>query len=97
MPRNWRRPGGPLAADPPRWATGSLGEVPLGGHERRAWIQAAESVAAYRQSHGVSDEDDALGPCPGDHRALRAWELARLGIDQQQRARERHIYEGMER
>lgn len=53
-----------LAADPPGWVTHALGDVPIEPEERETWQEKAATVAAWRESHGHDDPEDALGPAP---------------------------------
>jgi len=74
-----------LLADPPPWATNALGEPPLVGPDRLRWAEQAAELASYRDAHGVTDEQSALGPKPERRLERRDWELARLTLlDQEQ-------------
>lgn len=67
--------------DPPAWLDRVLGPVPDSRRGQRAWRQAAEQTAAYRDRHGITDELDPLGPQPGDLTQRRAWRACQQTID----------------
>jgi hypothetical protein len=77
-----------LAADPPAWAVGALGPVPLERSERQRWAEDANHLASYRDAYGITDINDALGPQPADVTQRRAWEVARLALLENQRSLE---------
>ena len=75
-----------LLADPAPWLVDAIGPPPLSGPDRDRWAHTAERIAAYRDVHNIADKTNALGPQPQTLDQRRAWELARLSIDQFQRS-----------
>jgi conjugative relaxase-like TrwC/TraI family protein len=73
-----------LLADPPPWLTDALGPPPIAGRERDGWADTAERIAAYRHIYDIDHLANALGPRPEQPEQQRAWDLAQLGIAQQQ-------------
>ena len=53
-----------LAEAPPTWLTAALGPAPADPQEREEWLDAAGTVANWRELQGHDDPDDALGPAP---------------------------------
>lgn len=51
-------------AEPPRWFSIALGEVPP-AEQPHKWVDLARDVLMYRCAYGVRDEVDALGSPPG--------------------------------
>lgn len=51
-------------AEPPRWLSIALGEVPP-AEQPHKWVDLARDVLMYRCAYGVRDEVDALGSPPG--------------------------------
>lgn len=84
-----------LLADPPAWATESLGPPPSAGPLRARWAERAQQVVAYRDANGVTSPADALGPRPDDLARRRAWELANLVIEEHARAQQLDKERGM--
>jgi hypothetical protein len=71
-----------LEASPPAWVSHTLGPVPAGLAERRAWREAARAAHAYRTEWGVIDQHSALGASPvHDFLVRRARQHARQAID----------------
>jgi ATP-dependent exoDNAse (exonuclease V) alpha subunit len=83
-----RATGRALLADPPAWACQTLGDPPLSGPDRRRWAERASVLASYRDSYGVTDDADAVGPRPADPMQRRRWELAQLAVLENQRSLE---------
>jgi conjugative relaxase-like TrwC/TraI family protein len=77
-----------LVADPPAWAVGALGPVPLERSERQRWAERAAHLASYRNAYGLTDPNNALGLQPGDVTQRRAWEVAQLAVLENQRSLE---------
>jgi hypothetical protein len=80
-----------LAEAPPPWLTQALGPVPDQAQEREEWLDAAGTVANWRELQGYDDPDDALGsaPTPGKVEAYAsyraAWQaLGRPDIDREE-------------
>lgn len=46
---------------PPPYITKELGERPRDPAKARAWDRGVSQIEGYRQSHGVTDQDSALG------------------------------------
>ncbi len=51
---------------PPDYITEELGERPTDPAKRRSWERGVELIEGYRQEHGVTDRDNALGTEPQD-------------------------------
>jgi hypothetical protein len=77
-----------LLADPPPWATEALGEPPLVGPDRQRWAERAADLSSYRDTHGVTDRQSALGPEPERPSERRDWELAQLALLGPERSRD---------
>jgi hypothetical protein len=77
-----------LLADPPAWACKALGEPPVSGPDRDRWADRAAALASYRDTYGVTDEADALGPEPAEPGQRRRWEIAQLVLVERQRSLE---------
>jgi hypothetical protein len=75
-------------ADPPPWAIEALGPVPLGRPECQRWAERAGYLASYRDTHGITDATDALGPRPADALQRRDWDVAHLAVLENQRSLE---------
>jgi DNA repair exonuclease SbcCD ATPase subunit len=59
---------------PPDYITRVLGERPVERERRAVWEQAAGRIERYRQEHGLSATETALGGEPhGSARARRGW------------------------
>lgn len=80
-----RRQARALLADPPPWATEALGPPPLSGSDRAHWAGKAAQLASYRDTYGVTDPSDALGPEPTDSTHRQARQIAELALLDQQR------------
>jgi hypothetical protein len=67
-----------LAARPEPWLVDRLGMPPQQpGRLRNDWIGRAGRAGFYRQAHGITDPDVALGPRPGGNPELQtAWDQA---------------------
>ncbi|MGL5825384.1 MAG: MobF family relaxase [Nocardioides sp.] len=70
--------GAQVAKDQPEWAVTALGPAPDAGAERDEWVQAAGTVAAYREATAWDHPDQPIGRCPGVHRPehRHAWHHA---------------------
>ncbi|WP_296376788.1 MobF family relaxase [Pseudonocardia sp.] len=53
-----------LAEEPPAWLTAAIGPLPDQIDDRDDWQHRAGLVAAYRETRGHDDPNDALGPAP---------------------------------
>lgn len=80
-----------LAEAPPPWLTQALGPVPDQAQEREEWLDAAGTVANWRELQGSDDPDDALGPAPAPGKVeayasyRAAWQaLGRPEIDREE-------------
>jgi hypothetical protein len=71
-----------LLADPPTWLLRALGRPPADAHRRDMWINAAETIAAYRDRYAVPDHGHPLGadnPADPAQRRNRAVALVAAG------------------
>lgn len=57
----------------PRYLTEELGERPADAEGARLWDRAAGEIERYRQEHGITDPDNALGIKPSDPHGLDSW------------------------
>ncbi|MDD7965517.1 MobF family relaxase [Actinomycetospora lemnae] len=80
-----------LAENPPSWLTEALGPAPADPQEREEWLDAAGTVANWRELQGYDDPDDALGPAPAPGKVeayasyRAAWQaLGRPDIDREE-------------
>ncbi|GAA4893170.1 MobF family relaxase [Actinomycetospora straminea] len=80
-----------LAEAPPPWLTEALGLMPDQAQEREEWLDAAGTVANWRELQGYDDPDDALGPAPAPGKVeayasyRAAWQaLGRPDIDREE-------------
>ena len=85
-----------LEHEPPAYLTTALGPRPERGRGQERWRQGAAAIEGYRERHGISDPQRALGPEPeeriavGERRSVeRAVEDARAELSYLARARER--------
>lgn len=82
--------GAATARQAPQWAVEALGAVPDDPAERRAWVERAGIIAAYRELTGHDDDADALPSPPkrGQVEAYASWRAAwrALGRPEVQRA-----------
>jgi conjugative relaxase-like TrwC/TraI family protein len=68
-------------ADPPGHLVAALGRPPTAGADRQRWAALAGRVEAYRQTHGIADGTDVLGPRPETLSQLLEWRHTQAGID----------------
>lgn len=77
-----------LLADPPAWLVATLGPPPATPEARARWARHAERLDAYRDIYQITDTAEPLGPRPDEAAQRRAWDLARLAIDEHHRSLE---------
>jgi hypothetical protein len=66
-----------LLTDPPTWLLRALGRPPADPRRRDTWINAAGTIAAYRDRYSVPDHGHPLGePDPADRAQRRSRDLA---------------------
>ncbi|MGH9116033.1 MAG: hypothetical protein ACRDWW_09420, partial [Acidimicrobiales bacterium] len=75
-----------ILADPDPWMIDVLGPPPLERDRQDRWARNVERIAAYRDIYQISDAADPLGPRPAEPTQRRAWDLARLGVDEHRRS-----------
>jgi hypothetical protein len=66
----------------PEWARKALGERPAGIFEGERWDRAAEQLARYRITYGISDTRDPLGPEPPDGEQRQDYERAQRTLEE---------------
>jgi conjugative relaxase-like TrwC/TraI family protein len=69
---------------PGDWAKTLLGERPAGSRSED-WDTAARRVARYRIEYEITDQADALGPEPRDHRQAGQWHRAHETVERAER------------
>jgi hypothetical protein len=79
----WQRRATGLAIeqDRPGCVLGALGPVPESTRGRRAWRHAAAEIQQYRNTYGITDPEQALGPEPHDPTQRADQQQARTAIE----------------
>ena len=74
---------------PPEYVVRELGERPSDPAQRRSWDRGVAAIEGYRQEHGVTDRESALGKKPNDAIERSHWQEQRTRLAEQQRALQR--------
>ncbi|MBW8059160.1 MAG: AAA family ATPase [Solirubrobacterales bacterium] len=70
---------------PPDYIVKELGERPSDPEKRKAWDRGVAGIEGYRQEHGITDRDSALGKEPLGGIERSAWNEQRSRLAEQQR------------
>jgi hypothetical protein len=81
LDRRRRQAARAAAIEKPAYLIAELGRYPDRPSQRGTWERAATRVEMYRESFGVTDEKNALGKEPREHRQREAWRIARRDVD----------------
>jgi conjugative relaxase-like TrwC/TraI family protein len=78
----WQRRAASVALEErqPEYVRETLGPVPASTRGRRTWRQAAAAIQDYRDTHGITDPQRALGVEPREPAQRAAWHQARTAI-----------------
>jgi hypothetical protein len=78
-----------VRVSPPDYIARELGERPTDPAKRAEWDRAVRGIERYRERHGVSDREDALGREPSDRLGQRHWRQAERRLQESRRRLER--------
>lgn len=81
---------------PPEYVVRELGERPGDPVQRRSWDRGVGVIEGYRQKHGVTDRESALGKEPNDAIERSDWTEQRTRLAEQQRALQRQQVHSLE-
>ena len=85
-----------IERQPPAYLSTALGPRPESSRGQERWRQGAAAIEGYRERHGITDAQRALGPDPEEHSARD--ERLRVGrAVEDARAEPSHLARGCER